>query len=208
MGMVSICLPLRITPACAGKSSLTSGYIPARGDHPRVCGEKCFSFCYIFWHLGSPPRVRGKAIAAIGLDTINGITPACAGKRATPSARASNCRDHPRVCGEKRTGTPRAAAHSGSPPRVRGKGKRTVASTTESGITPACAGKSAAECIIGGQIRDHPRVCGEKREADSKLLALQGSPPRVRGKEGNQERVCGDVGITPACAGKSGRTGR
>ena len=32
-----------ITPACAGKSSITSFRLPLYQDHPRVCGEK--SFC-------------------------------------------------------------------------------------------------------------------------------------------------------------------
>ena len=31
---------MRITPACAGKSSESFGIISAYRDHPRVCGEK------------------------------------------------------------------------------------------------------------------------------------------------------------------------
>ena len=72
--------PIRITPACAGKTK-TFAFVEAfPEDHPRVCGENSSfaSFPPVF--LGSPPRVRGK----LGLDShsINDarITPACAGK--------------------------------------------------------------------------------------------------------------------------------
>ena len=30
----------RITPACAGKRPLTTGYMAGQGDHPRMRGEK------------------------------------------------------------------------------------------------------------------------------------------------------------------------
>ena len=56
------------------------------------------------------------------------ITPACAGKSFQLFVRCDQCRDHPRVCGEKCLyflgffGVER--------------------------ITPACAGKSAGRCIV------------------------------------------------------------
>ena len=30
----------RITPACAGKSRISPGFLLSYRDHPRVCGEK------------------------------------------------------------------------------------------------------------------------------------------------------------------------
>ena len=40
----------RITPACAGRSSIDRKLLEMAGDHPRVCGEKAFvnSFCVYF----------------------------------------------------------------------------------------------------------------------------------------------------------------
>ena len=49
--------------------------------------------------------------------------------------------DHPRVCGEKYYGTFHPHMHLGSPPRVRGKGKKGLKKSPRYGITPACAGK-------------------------------------------------------------------
>ena len=38
--MQDIWSSIRITPACAGKSSPNHVFFPVLGDHPRVCGEK------------------------------------------------------------------------------------------------------------------------------------------------------------------------
>ena len=54
-------LSIRITPACAGKSSLlpiASGFV---WDHPRMCGEKDHTYQQGLERMGSPPHVRGKA---------------------------------------------------------------------------------------------------------------------------------------------------
>ena len=53
-------------------------------------------------------------------------------------------------------------------------------------------------------MKDHPRVCGEKRPLLKLIESIMGSPPRVRGKEMKQVSALVNDGITPACAGKSG----
>ena len=69
-----------ITPACAGKS-VSRGHAPPAGrDHPRVCGEKVGPVGCVSGWLGSPPRVRGKAVWKDIKHAEQGITPACAGK--------------------------------------------------------------------------------------------------------------------------------
>ena len=70
----------------------------------------------------------------------------------------------------------------GSPPRVRGKLVTELEAFPSIGITPACAGKTAANYTYRGGIWDHPRVCGENNAAGDALYATEGSPPRVRGK--------------------------
>ena len=52
--------PIRITPACAGKSKKESNGGKIRRDHPRLCGEKMFAKTIIDSDAGSPPPVRGK----------------------------------------------------------------------------------------------------------------------------------------------------
>ena len=94
---------VRITPACAGKSTQ---YFPACSciwDHPRVCGEKLSTTSTDIHPAGSPSRVRGKADFPVRCREHSRITPACVGKRRKPCRRHAANRDHPRVCGEKAT---------------------------------------------------------------------------------------------------------
>ena len=70
----------RITPACAGKTTILSQTSARSRDHPRVCGKNVPVPLAEFGMSGSPPRVREKhADFALVLD-VRGITPACAGK--------------------------------------------------------------------------------------------------------------------------------
>ena len=73
-------LPLRITPAYAGKSAVCPPILSSCRDHPRVCGEKQAALCKAKGKIGSPPRMRGKDIVVKGHSSKEGITPAYAGK--------------------------------------------------------------------------------------------------------------------------------
>ena len=192
-----------ITPACAGKSACGCTSRCRCWDHPRVCGEKSADVMTLFWTGGSPPRVRGKDGLEAALHVALGITPACAGKSRSFCCEYVLSRDHPRVCGEKcGSGTPGGGSR-GSPPRVRGKGKRQVKTQVTVGITPACAGKSWPLPELPVAFWDHPRVCGEKVTAWHTGHTARGSPPRVRGKDDRTKAPQDAPGITPACAGKS-----
>ena len=50
---------------------------------------------------------------------------------------------------------------------------------------------------------DHPRGCGENHQSVKAANSLQGSPPRMRGKQPRYEASCRFYGITPADAGKT-----
>ena len=155
----------------------------AAWDHPRVCGEKGADVGEKIDLMGSPPRVRGKAVDTVGEDRPQGITPACAGKSMLNRSAAVRFWDHPRVCGEKVRRAALLFSSLGSPPRVRGKDGFSVKLDNAQGITPACAGKSTFTA-----------TCPES-----------GSPPRVRGKALEYAPVLFAAGITPACAGKRRR---
>ena len=90
----------------------------------------------------------------------------------------------------------------GSPPRMRGKGRRWPESVAANGITPAYAGKSSGPMQKFGMSGDHPRVCGEKQRTLAVQDEPQGSPPRVRGKAFGTTLPSCASGITPARAGK------
>ena len=51
------------------------------------------------------------------------------------------------------------------------------------GITPAYAGKSAGVANTPLEIKDHPRLCGEKLPAVELRRFASGSPPPMRGKD-------------------------
>ena len=133
-----------ITPAYAGKrdDALIDGLI--HEDHPRMCGEKGSSSCSCFAMSGSPPHVRGKGTGCCPGTGCVGITPACAGKSAPGHPASCFPWDHPRTCGEKFTRKSAINCGSGSPPRVRGKGRADQKVQRGHRITPAHAGKRDA----------------------------------------------------------------
>ncbi len=71
---------LRITPACAGKTTVSGSENVLERDHPRMCGENCASVSASYAVKGSPPHVRGKRCHLPNEGDSIGITPACAGK--------------------------------------------------------------------------------------------------------------------------------
>ncbi len=77
---------VRITPACAGKSTIAAVNQYKAQDHPRMCGEKTVDYLYFCHISGSPPHVRGKEYIPTCFLFRQGITPACAGKRLKKSA--------------------------------------------------------------------------------------------------------------------------
>ena len=177
-----------ITPACAGKRKPHLHKKGCTWDHPRVCGEKSFENGVKGYFEGSPPRMRGKAVDCPFSLPLVGITPAYAGKstkqakqQAGEAARQSQGSpprmrgkvsaedfkpqtggDHPRVCGEKPLQSSVNCTMEGLPPRVRGKVFGRVRCYRAVGITPAYAGKRTSSRPTVVQLRDHPRVCGEK----------------------------------------------
>ena len=153
--------------------------------------------------LRSPPRVRGKVTQWCHQHDIARITPAYAGKRGSGSPPRSCRRDHPRVCGEKPESGRWGEQDAGSPPRMRGKEWYLQGENPAPGITPAYAGKSSRESDCCNELQDHPRVCGEKVKLSYTDDDAEGSPPRMRGKDGVNDSAQAVTGITPACAGKS-----
>ncbi len=192
----------RITPAYAGKSPFRKSTHTLREDHPRVCGEKRPELSRPGAPLGSPPRMRGKAVLSATSFSFAGITPAYAGKSASCCSPESAARDHPRVCGEKAQREGSAMWHKGSPPRMRGKVVHFAIDGFGQRITPAYAGKSIWWGLHQQDGGDHPRVCGEKRSPHQGCHSGRGSPPRMRGKENSFPKPPPVYGITPAYAGK------
>ena len=107
------------------------------------------------------------------------------------------------MCGEQNLVNNSDKELPGSPPRVRGAVTIKVTTPSEQRITPACAGSRLLYRRHHSKRRDHPRVCGEQSHHILKMLLYQGSPPRVRGAEGQELDERRVQRITPACAGSS-----
>ena len=107
------------------------------------------------------------------------------------------------MCGEKLARLYSSVPVPGSPPHVRGKARDGAVHILELGITPAYAGKREVSTSTLLHLRDHPRMCGEKKKAEEMGATTKGSPPRMRGKAGVGPVHSQNCGITPACAGKS-----
>ena len=152
-------------------------------DHPRVCGEQCWSLYGSAAGSGSSPRVRGAVVCGAQGGTFEGIIPACAGSRHTMIALASLIGDHPRVCGEQYVCRKCRRCNPGSSPRVRGADIVRKLLLTLHGIIPACAGSSSASLTALQRDWDHPRVCGEQWSCAGSLRTCTGSSPRVRGAD-------------------------
>ena len=173
---------LRITPAYAGKSQFGSPIQFQSKDHPRLCGEKFGRIPENSTIQGSPPPMRGKVVPSTPKRKTIRITPAYAGKSFLHEFYNFFDKDHPRLCGEKVPEILPFSSVVGSPPPMRGKAGQPSKRIDGAGITPAYAGKSHLYGIITVEVRDHPRLCGEKILLMYEGLAPIGSPPPMRGK--------------------------
>ena len=86
---------------------------------------------------------------------------------------------------------------------MRGKVPNHPGAGSQTGITPAYAGKSRNGYHGMAAEQDHPRVCGEKEARQWPKEQVWGSPPRMRGKDSTPQVYHRQGGITPAYAGKS-----
>ena len=94
-------MPVRITPAHAGKRLIHNAEPCGFQDHPRTCGEKEALPVRDTTDAGSPPHMRGKDTNQSTYANHLWITPAHAGKSSTDARGTVRKQDHPRTCGEK-----------------------------------------------------------------------------------------------------------
>ena len=131
------------------------------------------------------------------------IIPAYAGstRGSCPLSRPSW--DHPRVCGEHASQLSKGSRVVGSSPRMRGAPGGVQERDHPQGIIPAYAGSTARCRRRRRGSWDHPRACGEHRDADNVGFARKGSSPRMRGAHLRRRVLAQRVGIIPAYAGST-----
>ena len=152
---------------------------------------------------GSSPHVRGARRPRQPGIRPNGIIPACAGSTQVRLRRRPWTEDHPRMCGEHRSGFNALFFLTGSSPHVRGARKDSPLRRCHSGIIPACAGSTLTLAVSRSRARDHPRMCGEHYDVPGKITEVPGSSPHVRGALSGVRNPRTASGIIPACAGST-----
>ena len=68
-----------ITPACAGNTRFFVNIREIYRDHPRLRGEYFMMRKQTYFLRGSPPLARGIPNGRVWIQSLHGITPACAG---------------------------------------------------------------------------------------------------------------------------------
>ena len=152
---------------------------------------------------GSSPHVRGARRPRQPGIRPNGIIPACAGSTQVRLRRRPWTEDHPRMCGEHRSGFNALFFLTGSSPHVRGARKDSPLRRCHSGIIPACAGSTLTLAVSRSRARDHPRMCGEHTSHGVLNGYTGGSSPHVRGALTQLLSNTLWTGIIPACAGST-----
>ena len=170
-----------------------------------MCGENSYQERRLADQTGSSPRVRGKLVYDLDANKHTGLIPACAGKTRRKTMPQAMHRAHPRVCGENRPRCGFLSQPQGSSPRVRGKHPESSRDVATIGLIPACAGKTFNSVQLIFYAWAHPRVCGENNRLCLHSNRIRGSSPRVRGKLQHRRRPPRNLGLIPACAGKTGK---
>ena len=133
-----------IIPACAGSTGSSDSAWTGNRDHPRMCGEHCWTSARTSTTPGSSPHVRGALLVSAVSGINRGIIPACAGSTRIRQRPLHTTRDHPRMCGEHVPPVRVGGAPSGSSPHVRGALGHACCERVHCGIIPACAGSTPA----------------------------------------------------------------
>ena len=202
-GPRSLCSPVGLIPAHAGKTSRVQSLKPSGRAHPRACGENTETRAGARGEMGSSPRMRGKRLHRVELCGNVGLIPAHAGKTLIATLKLSPHWAHPRACGENGAGAVEEGEYLGSSPRMRGKPLRPGRGCGRAGLIPAHAGKTGRCSRRKETRRAHPRACGENSPFQLTAPRPSGSSPRMRGKPEKGWHGGSLRGLIPAHAGKT-----
>ena len=172
---------LRIIPADAGNTIRRTPPSVQGRDHPRGCGEHQPCHFLLRDLRGSSPRMRGTLQGQGACHDLPGIIPADAGNTRICVRISKSSQDHPRGCGEHQSTGRLKDGSSGSSPRMRGTPPGAAAEAAKARIIPADAGNTLSQPWWIRVSGDHPRGCGEHKEAFGQALLNRGSSPRMRG---------------------------
>ena len=198
---------LRIIPAYAGSTSEAPSASPAPGDHPRIRGEHPDEPRDDADKLGSSPHTRGAPRCPARACRPSRIIPAYAGSTSEAPSTSQAHGDHPRIRGEHVSFLGSGVVAGGSSPHTRGALPPSALRSSTRGIIPAYAGSTSHWGALWHLFADHPRIRGEHKQVHISVNTFEGSSPHTRGAP--EDTVAGDhaIGIIPAYAGSTSRSG-
>ena len=194
-----------LIPAHAGKTRCQTVRFRRMRAHPRSRGENNQERSWTVELGGSSPLTRGKHGRVSCGGCREGLIPAHAGKTCNPPRRTAGGWAHPRSRGENWRMAALTAWLWGSSPLTRGKLLATLGDENDLGLIPAHAGKTLQAAVAVELQRAHPRSRGENAPVKNAVSLATGSSPLTRGKLAFQSVPCGECGLIPAHAGKTGR---
>ncbi len=125
--------------------------------------------------------MRGTLVTAGIGSIIYRFIPAHAGNASSPKAPNSRPPVHPRACGERLSPLIPLSLNPGSSPRMRGTHQAHDPAMRGFRFIPAHAGNALGRQAAAFFSPVHPRACGERVLASSKLIVVSCSSPRMRG---------------------------
>ena len=197
----------RIIPARAGFTPRGPGMAARHRDHPRsrgvyrICGRELAG-----WR-GSSPLARGLPREGETMSMNRRIIPARAGFTTPEPAPGPDPRDHPRSRGVYARAIAERRPSSGSSPLARGLLQLDSDSPPPQRIIPARAGFTSLASSPTGRRWDHSRSRGVYVTDDARRDRHQGSSPLARGLHPGDGARRARLGIIPARAGFTRRSG-
>ena len=220
----SISKSVRIIPAYAGSTSMSTMTGVRITDHPRIRGEHDdkrragqprsgiipayagSTGQHTPSHRpasGSSPHTRGAPVKPLRGGVAHRIIPAYAGSTRAPPSASTRLRDHPRIRGEHLAKSLTEKLGGGSSPHTRGALDCRPEGRVLMGIIPAYAGSTPPAPKSRNTGRDHPRIRGEHVDGWEGAGWARGSSPHTRGARRALSRAGPGRRIIPAYAGST-----
>ena len=174
-------LRLRLIPARAGNTALSTRRIGAYSAHPRSRGEHEELFSQGQQLCGSSPLARGTRRPPRRTHSRARLIPARAGNTFPCHGAAYPRAAHPRSRGEHVQSVIKSVRQRGSSPLARGTLRIIKVKANANRLIPARAGNTQSPSPSAAEPTAHPRSRGEHEKARTATAEVTGSSPLARG---------------------------
>ena len=194
----------RLIPAHAGKTASGAATRRHGWAHPHSRGENHSFREGNTRTQGSSPLTRGKLGPVLQEGLLERLIPAPAGKPGPTCLESWLPKAHPRSRGENSSARTRASSSASSSPLTRGKLHLAALTGANARLIPAHAGKTCAILCVYCVTKAHPHSRGENVPVQTPARGIHGSSLFTRGKRVWRGGDCGERGLIPTHAGKTG----